>query len=132
MGKTIFVGREEQLEKLKRLYRKKTASLVVIRGRRWIGKSRLSDNYLRFYLKYIEPNFNKIKKGNFFKFLFDLPVWKTITGHQFENLVLHNRKLIQKKLKINQADIEYDNPFFQRKTKKQIRLSNRLFDTNTL
>ena len=36
-----FVGRQYELEKLNLLTRKKTASLVVLKGRRRIGKSRL-------------------------------------------------------------------------------------------
>ena len=36
-----FIGRNAELEKLASLLRKKSASLVVIRGRRRIGKSRL-------------------------------------------------------------------------------------------
>jgi hypothetical protein len=40
-------------------------------------------------------------------------------GLQFENLVLNNRKTIQKLLSIPQADIKIDNPYFQRATNKQ-------------
>jgi hypothetical protein len=40
-----FVGREKELESLKGLLRKKGSSLVVIRGRRRIGKSRLAEEY---------------------------------------------------------------------------------------
>ena len=82
---------------------------------------RLADNYLRFYLKYIEPNHNKIEKGHFIiKSLTTLTNWDAILGFQFENLVLHNRKIVQKSLKIDPSDIVYDNPFFQRKTTKQL------------
>ena len=42
---TKFIGREVELEKLERLLRKKSASLVVIRGRRRIGKSRLAEEF---------------------------------------------------------------------------------------
>ncbi|NGX39920.1 MAG: hypothetical protein KR126chlam1_01258 [Chlamydiae bacterium] len=81
---------------------------------------RLGDNFLRFYLKYVEPKFEKITKGYYTnRSLGDLPGWSSIVGFQFENLVLHNRKLILKQLNINPADIIYDNPFFQRKTTKQ-------------
>ncbi len=41
MKQLPFIGREYELNKLKGLLNKKTASLVVIRGRRRIGKSRL-------------------------------------------------------------------------------------------
>ena len=56
---------------------------------------RLSDNYLRFYLKYIAPNRSKIEKGGFVNTaLTRLPAWESIMGLQFENLVAHNRKII--------------------------------------
>jgi hypothetical protein len=42
---TKFIGRRKELELLKGLLRKKSASLVVIRGRRRIGKSRLAEEY---------------------------------------------------------------------------------------
>ena len=42
---TNFIGREAELEDLKRFLRKKTASLIVIKGRRRIGKSRLIEEF---------------------------------------------------------------------------------------
>lgn len=74
---------------------------------------RLKDNYLRFYLKYIEPNRRRIERQS----LKQPPQWHSIMGLQFENLVLSNRKRIQKLLDIDPADIVCDNPYFQRKTK---------------
>ena len=41
MGEQIFVGRKKELEKLQLLRKKNTPSLVVIKGRRRVGKSRL-------------------------------------------------------------------------------------------
>ncbi len=41
MSDSIFIGRKFELERLKALYKKKTPSLVVVKGRRRIGKSRL-------------------------------------------------------------------------------------------
>lgn len=76
---------------------------------------RLKDNYLRFYLKYIEPNKKKIARGE----LKLLPQWQSIMGLQFENLVLSNRKTIQAILNIDPSEIVNDNPFFQRKVKSQ-------------
>ncbi|MBS0585787.1 MAG: ATP-binding protein [Verrucomicrobia bacterium] len=72
---------------------------------------RLKDNYLRFYLKYIEPNKKKIEKQG----LKLLPQWQSAMGLQFENLVLGNRKSVQKILGIDPSEIINDNPFFQRK-----------------
>lgn len=74
---------------------------------------RLKDNYLRFYLKYIEPNKKKIEQQG----LKLLPQWQSAMGLQFENLVLANRRSIQKMLGIDPSEIINDNPFFQRKAK---------------
>ncbi len=41
MRDTPFIGRETEMERLKGLLSKKSASLIVVRGRRRIGKSRL-------------------------------------------------------------------------------------------
>lgn len=76
---------------------------------------RLSDNYLRFYLKYIEKNIKKIEEGFFEdRPLSVLPGLDSIMGLQFENLVLNNRKFIWQKLNIYPEDIITDNPYFQR------------------
>ncbi|MFI5343411.1 MAG: ATP-binding protein [Chlamydiales bacterium] len=40
-----FFGRRRELEQLQRLFKKNTASLVVIKGRRRIGKSRLAEEF---------------------------------------------------------------------------------------
>jgi len=78
---------------------------------------RLRDNYLRFYLKYIEPNSSKIEHNNFIvKQASTLPGWSTIMGLQFENLVLNNRAFVIEQLRQYPEDIISDNPFFQRKT----------------
>ncbi|MGE3919542.1 MAG: ATP-binding protein [Gammaproteobacteria bacterium] len=47
MNSVQFVGRGYELEKLDRLLDKKTASLVVIKGRRRIGKSRLVEEFAK-------------------------------------------------------------------------------------
>lgn len=81
---------------------------------------RLSDNFLRFYLKYIEPNLAKIERDTFQDIsMSTLPGWDTLMGFQFENLVLHNRRLVRKLLHCRPEDIVYDNPYFQRKTVDQ-------------
>ena len=48
---TKFIGRKKELESLKGLIQKKSASLVVIRGRRRIGKSRLAEEYAATFSK---------------------------------------------------------------------------------
>jgi len=78
---------------------------------------RLSDNYLRFYLKFIMPNKMKIEQNAFKDITMEtLPGWRSILALQFENLVLKNRNKIWEQLKIKPEDIVLDNPFFQRKT----------------
>ncbi|HEX4840033.1 MAG TPA: ATP-binding protein [Rhabdochlamydiaceae bacterium] len=76
---------------------------------------RLCDNYLRFYLRYIEPNRPSILQNRDL-----LPAgWLSIMGLQFENLVLNNRQSIYRILSINPADIKIDNPYFQRGTRNK-------------
>lgn len=78
---------------------------------------RLSDNFLRFYLKYMEPKRSKIDLDIFQDVgMTSLPGWDAMMGLQFENLVLHNRRLIRKLLHCRPEDIIYENPYFQRKT----------------
>lgn len=85
-----------------------------------LSRYRLSDNYLRFYLKYIRPNIQKIKNGQFKNHsLGALPGWATIMGLQIENLVLNNRQTIKEKLGIYPDEVVFDNPYFQRKTERQ-------------
>jgi hypothetical protein len=85
-----------------------------------ISQFRLSDNYLRFYLKYIESRLDLIEKGRFEKVaLSSLSGWESIMGFQFENLVLGNRNSIIKLLGIRLEDILADNPYLQRKTKRK-------------
>ena len=75
---------------------------------------RLSDNYSRFYLKYILPQKQSIETGNYQDVsLGELHDWPSIIGLQMENLVLNNRKLIKKALDIHLSDIILDNPYYQ-------------------
>lgn len=78
---------------------------------------RLSDNYLRFYYKYIYSKINKINSGQYKAFnITHLPSWESMMGLQFENLVLNNRNLIQQALRLHPEDIVADNPYYQRQT----------------
>lgn len=84
------------------------------------SKYRLSDNYIRFYLKYIEPKKDVIEKGLLTDLcLEDLPQWHTILGLQFENLVLNNLKTIIEKLSIPASTIISASPYFQANTTRQ-------------
>ncbi len=83
-------------------------------------KYRLRDNYLRFYLKYIENRLPEIEKNIYqLKSLSSLPGWTTIMGLQFQNLVLNNRYFIHEKLRISADDIVTENPFFQNQTTRR-------------
>jgi len=85
-----------------------------------LSRYRLSDAYIRFYLKYIEPNRTRIDRGMFTtKTVTALPAWQAIMGLQFENLILHNRHLIHEALHLRPEDIVSENPFFQYTTAKQ-------------
>ena len=60
-------------------------------------KYRLSDNYTRFYLKYVLPHETEILSDTYlFESLETLPGWDTVLGFQFENLVVnHFRELVK-------------------------------------
>lgn len=52
---------------------------------------RLSDNYSRFFLRFVRPHADAIEKGLFrFSSLGQLPGWESVLGLQFKNLVLNN------------------------------------------
>ena len=80
---------------------------------------RLSDNYLRFYLKHLQKHLHKILKGNFQDVsIYSLPGWDVVSGLQFENLLLKNSSMIIEKLGINPSDVLADNPYLQKATSK--------------
>ncbi|ETR73618.1 MAG: ATPase family protein [Candidatus Magnetoglobus multicellularis str. Araruama] len=83
-------------------------------------KYRIKDNYLRFYLRYIHPNKEKILKNRFtLKTLTSLPGWSAMMGFQFENLVIQNCNHIIRMLGISFSDIVQDGFFFQNKTNRK-------------
>lgn len=85
-----------------------------------LSRYRLSDNYLRFYLKYIAPNRSKIEKESIPASLLNhLPGWEGIMGLQFENLVVHNRKTLWEMINISLEEIVNEGPFFQNQTTRQ-------------
>lgn len=84
-----------------------------------LSKYRLKDNYLRFYLKYIEPKKELIEKKLLHELdLENLPDWSSIMGLQFENLVLNNLLKIIKKIDIPSESLFSASPYFQNPTKK--------------
>lgn len=83
-----------------------------------LGQFRISDNYIRFYLKYIAPNVESILRGSFQ----DRPLglssgWETVMGLQFENLIVQNRRILYDLLHIHPSEILCDGPYFQKPTK---------------
>lgn len=82
-----------------------------------LSKYRLKDNYLRFYLKYIEPKKDLINKGLYDQLhLEELNQWDTIMGLQFENLVHNNLRSIQQILNISSSSMLSASSYFQKKT----------------
>ncbi len=78
-----------------------------------ISRIRLKDNYLRFYLKYIEPEKkNKIQKIKKFS---DLKGFDTLLGLQFENLIFNNLEQLIQILDIKASDIKTASPYIQKK-----------------
>ncbi|MBS0655613.1 MAG: ATPase [Verrucomicrobia bacterium] len=81
------------------------------------SKYRLKDNYLRFYLKYIDPKRDLIGKGIYQElFLEEFSGWESMMGLQFENLVLNQLKQIIILLKIPPTSIISASPYFQKAT----------------
>lgn len=88
-----------------------------------IGKQklyRLSDCFLRFQLKYVEPNRDLIKQGAYKKASYGkLPGWDSIMGFQLESLLLTNREFLFKALGIDISSVAKDNPFMQKPTTRK-------------
>lgn len=80
----------------------------------------ISDNYVRFYLKYIEPNKSKILRGAYLdRPILSHPGWESIMGLQFENLVHKNRSSLYKFLNIHPSEIINDGPYFQKSSQRR-------------
>lgn len=78
---------------------------------------RILDNYLRFYLKYVEPAREQIKKGLYQRTpLETLQAWDTIAGLQFENLILCNQGLVLDKIGLGNVPVLNVGPYFQAAT----------------
>jgi AAA+ ATPase superfamily predicted ATPase len=91
-------------------------------GRRTaLSKYRIRDNYLRFYLRYIDPQKEKIEQGLFRDIhLEQLANWDSLMGYQFENLVLNNLDAVIRRLDIAPESILSAAPYFQRKTRRHM------------
>ncbi|MEX1013035.1 MAG: ATP-binding protein [Waddliaceae bacterium] len=78
---------------------------------------RICDPYMRFYLKLIEPQRNKIDLNGFQNTaLSSLPGFEAHIGLQLEQLLLQNRSMLLQSIGINPADIIANGPFRQSKT----------------
>lgn len=81
---------------------------------------RISDPYMRFYLKVIEPNMGAIADGGFDQVpLSTMSGFETHMGLQLETLLLQNRPLLLQKLSISPVDIVRSGPYRQTKTTTQ-------------
>lgn len=78
---------------------------------------RIRDNYLRFYLKYVEPMKEKIRSGLYeFRGMDSLKNWPVIFGLQFENLIFNNLKPVLDCLQIDVNSVISAGPYWQKKT----------------
>lgn len=80
------------------------------KNRSKISKYRVCDNYLRFYLKYIQPNKEQIETGKLKKLP---PGWYSILGLQFENLVINNGATLHRILEIPLEEVVFAGPYLQ-------------------
>ncbi len=89
-------------------------------GRRTgLSKYRIRDNYLRFYLRYIDQQKEKIEQGLFRDVhLENLANWDAILGYQFENLILNNLPAVIRRLDIAPESILSAAPYFQHQTRR--------------
>lgn len=78
-------------------------------------KIRVTDNYMRFYLKCIRPHVAEIEAE---EDVFPSNLESKL-GFQFENLVLKNRRMLLQELNIHTRDIVRHGPYFQSKNSKQ-------------
>ncbi len=81
------------------------------------ARFRLSDNYLRFYLKYVEPVKTRIAKGLYKRgSLESLDAWDSIMGLQFENLVLANVDLLLERIGLGKTPVLNAGSYYQKQT----------------
>lgn len=76
---------------------------------------RICDNYTRFFLKYVEPVEDAIRKGLFrFASLQQLSGWPVVLGLQFECLVLNNLPELLKRMGLTNVLILSASPYRKR------------------
>jgi AAA+ ATPase superfamily predicted ATPase len=78
---------------------------------------RLTDNYLRFYLRFIKPNRTPISRGYFRNVsVLSLPGFDSLMGNHVENLLLHHHLDLLHLLQIPLSEVVMDGPYIQRTT----------------
>lgn len=81
---------------------------------------RISDCFLRFQLKYVEPYRELIEQDSYKKAATGkLPGWDSIMGFQLESLLLTNRDFLLKTLSLDPSIVIRDNPFIQKSTARK-------------
>lgn len=81
---------------------------------------RLADNFLRFYLKYVEPVREQIEAGLYQRVpLESLEAWDTIMGLQFETLILGSLDRVFEELELGNRTILNAGPYAQNKTQRR-------------
>lgn len=81
---------------------------------------RICDPYMRFYLKMIEPHRHKIDINAFKDMsLSQLPGFEAHMGLQLEYLLLQNRPLLLKAMRVSSSDVICDGPYRQSKTTRR-------------
>jgi len=81
---------------------------------------RIRDNYLRFFLRYVDPRRSEIERKRFGdRPLETLRGWDTVVGLQFENLVLQNRHFVWRQCGLTPGEVAQDGPFLQTPTTRR-------------
>lgn len=81
---------------------------------------RIADNYLRFYLKYVEPVRVRVQKGLYqMSSLEALESWDVMVGLQFENLVLNSLGAVLAATGLGRTTVLNAGPYLQTKTQRR-------------
>lgn len=80
---------------------------------------RICDNYVRFYLRFVAPRQEAIRKGLFrFASMDQLSGWRSILGTQFETLILNNLSQIAPRIGLGNSLVLSAAPFTRNATKR--------------
>lgn len=110
----------EDLESAGFLSRDVAFNPITAKNRPRTLRYRICDNYLRFYLKYIEPVTEQVRKGLYRRTPLEaFQAWDSIVGLQFENLVLGNLALIVERIGLSNVPVLNAGPYFQARTARR-------------